>query len=172
MGCCYPVGASGLRSSPTRRKPSQHVGSELHVQTQQWEYEAGRNKDAGCVIEPRNLYHGGHEDISHDAERGKPTVSWYRKATVPDTHWRVDGTPPGSESGACIYRGNSGTWESHLSPCAISGPGDRATKGPGVIRGLRPDREPIGDTTNLQKHARYWEASDKRSDPRWAVWQS
>src|SRR5918998_1163907 len=51
-----------------------------------------------------------------DVQRGKPTASWCWKATIPDTHWRVDGTPPGSESGACIYRGNSGTWESPLPP--------------------------------------------------------
>ncbi len=49
-----PVGASCISASPTRPKPSQHVGSEFHVQTQQWEYEAGRIKDTGRVIEPRN----------------------------------------------------------------------------------------------------------------------
>ena len=27
-GCCYPLGESGYRSSPTRLKPSQQVGSE------------------------------------------------------------------------------------------------------------------------------------------------
>jgi hypothetical protein len=59
MGCCYPVGESGTRSSPTRLKPSQQVGSELHVQTQQWAYEAGRIKDTGRVMEPRNSYGGG-----------------------------------------------------------------------------------------------------------------
>jgi len=94
-------------------------------------------------------------------QRGKPTASQFRKATVPDTRWRVDGTPPGSESGACIYRGNSGTWESHLPPCYIAGLGDRVTKGPGMIGELRPDHEPAGDTTNELKQARYWEASDK-----------
>jgi len=25
-------------------------------------------------------------------------------------------TPPGSENGACTHGGNSGTWESHMSP--------------------------------------------------------
>jgi hypothetical protein len=167
------VGASGFsRSSPIRLKLSQQVGSDFHVHTQQWEYEAGRPKDTGRVIEPRNFYHCGHEDIPHDVQRGKPTALWYRKATVPEAHWRADGTPPGSESGACIYRGNSGTWESPLSPCLIPGLGDRVTKGPGVIGELRPDHEPAGDTTNELKRARYREASDKRSDPRWAVWQS
>src|SRR5262249_47840725 len=42
-------------------------------------------------------------------------------------------------SGACVERGNSGTWESHLSPCAIPGMGDRVTKSPGV-----PGSFPLG----------------------------
>src|SRR5262249_21436272 len=67
--------------------------------------------------------------------RGKPTVSTGRKAAVLGAVWRVRRTPPGSESGACVQRGNSGTWESHLSPCYIPGVGDRGTKGPGVILG-------------------------------------
>ena len=71
--------------------------------------------------------------------------------------WRVHRTPPGSESGACLHRGSSGTWENHLSPCTIPGLGDRVTKGPGVIWGLRPDHEPDGDTTNGRKQARYRE---------------
>lgn len=53
MGCCYPVGASRGDSSPTRLTPSPQVGRELHVQAQQWEYEAGGNEATGCVIEPR-----------------------------------------------------------------------------------------------------------------------
>lgn len=39
-----------------------------------------------------------------------------RKAAVPSATWRAGGTPPGSESGACAYRGSPGTWESQLSP--------------------------------------------------------
>src|SRR5215831_16941010 len=66
-------------------------------------------------------------------------------------------------SGACIQRGSSGTWESHLSPCHTPGLGDRVTKGPGVVWGFRPDHEPQRDTTNAPKQARYWGASDKRS---------
>ena len=118
------------------------------------------------------IKHGGQEDIPQDVERGKPTASQGWKATVPDTLWRVEGTPPGSVSGACISRGNSGTWESPLFPCAIAGLGDRVTKSPGMTGELRPAHEPAGDTTNEPKHARYREASDKRSDPRRAVGQS
>src|SRR3989442_15725049 len=81
-------------------------------------------------------------------QRGKPTVCKRRKAAILDALWRVSRTPPGSESGACLQRGNSGTWESHLSPCALPGVGDRVTKGPGAVWTLRPDNEPFGDTTN------------------------
>jgi hypothetical protein len=81
--------------------------------------------------------------------RGKPTVSRHRKAAVLGALGRVQRTPPGSESGACIQRGNSGTWESHLSPCSRPGSGDRATKGPGVYWGLRPGHEPTWDNTNV-----------------------
>src|SRR3989442_5635984 len=66
--------------------------------------------------------------------RGKPTVSSGRKAAVLDALWRALRTPPGSKSGACIHRGSSGTWESHVSPCHIPGMGDRVTKSPGVDR--------------------------------------
>ena len=52
------------------------------------------------------------------------------------------------------------------------GLGDRVTQGPGVVGGLLPDHEPNRDSTNAQKHARYREASDERSDPRRVGWQS
>jgi len=113
MGCCYPVGASRQDSSPTRLTPSQQVGSDLHVQPQQWAYGAGGSEAAGRVIEPRKAYYRGQQDIPREVEREKPTVWKNRKAAVPDTQWRVCGTPPGSKSGACRHRGNSGTWESH-----------------------------------------------------------
>ena len=103
IGCGYPVGASQGDSSPTRLTLSPQVGRELHVQAQQWEYEAGVNEDTGCVIEPRNAYCGGQQDIPRSVARGKPTVSKSRKATVLGTLWRVCGTPPGSKSGACCW---------------------------------------------------------------------
>ena len=52
------------------------------------------------------------------------------------------------------------------------GLGDRVTKGPGVAGGLLPGHEPNRDSTNAQKQARYREASDERSDPRWVGRQS
>jgi len=110
--------------------------------------------------------------IPSDGSRGTPTVCTHRKAAVLGALWQVRRTPPGSESGAYLHRGNSGTWESHLSPGHIPGLGHRATKGPGVAWTLPPRHEPLGDTTNGRKRARYREASDERSDPRRAWWQS
>jgi hypothetical protein len=104
--------------------------------------------------------------------RGKPTVCTHRKATVPGAFWRGCGTPPGSETGAGFQRGNSGTWESHLSPGSYSrtrGPGDHR---PWRGRGLPPDPAPVRDTTNARQQARYREARDERSDPRWVERQS
>ena len=75
-------------------------------------------------------------------------------------------------SGAWLQRGSSGTWESHLSPCPharIGGPDDQK---PWRGQGLPPDHEPVRDTTNVRKQARYREASDERSDPRWVGRQS
>jgi hypothetical protein len=60
--------------------------------------------------------------------RREPMVSSGRKAIVPGSRRQESGTPAGSKSGACRHRGNSGTWESHLSPCVYSrsgGPGDQ-----------------------------------------------
>jgi hypothetical protein len=58
-----------------------------------------------------------------------------------------------------LKRGNSGTWESYLSPGHIPGLGDRVTKGPGVAWRLPPRYESLGDTTNGRKQARYREAA-------------
>jgi|SRR5215475_2370343 len=41
-------------------------------------------------------------------------------------------------SGACISRGNSGTWESHLSPCATPGKGGPDDQKPWRARGASP----------------------------------
>src|SRR5712691_10042762 len=94
-------------------------------------------------------------------ERGKPTVCKPRKAAVLSALWRVSRTPPGSESGACIHRGNSGTWESQLSPCLIPGLGDRATKSPGVVGGFPPWPRALRGDHEPRKQARYRGTSDK-----------
>jgi len=91
-------------------------------------YEAGCREEIGRVMEPRKGERGG-----------KPTVSSGWKAAVLGALWQVPRTPPGSESGACLHRGNSGTWERQLAPCDQPGGGDRVTTGPG---GGRFDQAP------------------------------
>jgi hypothetical protein len=58
-------------ASPPGPKPSQQVWRAVHVHTQQWAYEAGRNKDAGRVIEPRKGYSRGQQDIAQRHIEGK-----------------------------------------------------------------------------------------------------
>ena len=45
-------------------------------------YEAGWSEKAGRVMEPRNVYSRGQEDIPQAGSRGKPTVCSGRKAAV------------------------------------------------------------------------------------------
>ena len=61
-----------------------------------------------------------HKDNLPNRGEGKPTHCMQRKAAVLSCDMASEeGTPPGSESGACTHRGNSGTWESLLLPCHI-----------------------------------------------------
>ena len=124
-------------------------------------YEAGCSEETGRVIEPRNGY-----------SRGKPTVSSGWKAAVLGALWRVRRTPPGSESGACLHRGNSGTWESHLSPCPIPGMGDRVTKSPGVAVGASTAPRADYGHHEPRKQARYRGGERQAKPPRWAGRQS
>ena len=97
------VRTSGLKSSLTKVSPT---GQERpRVPPRKGPYEAGSSGETGRVMEPR-----------HGESRGKPTVSSGWTAAVLGALWRVRRTPPGSESGAWLQRGNSGTWESPLSP--------------------------------------------------------
>ena len=41
------------------------------MHAQQWEYGAGGSEDAGRVMEPRNEYSCGHEDISQGRNERK-----------------------------------------------------------------------------------------------------
>ncbi|RLC08197.1 MAG: hypothetical protein DRI57_24455 [Deltaproteobacteria bacterium] len=74
------------------------------------------------------------------SRKGKPTVCNCRKAAVPDATWPASGTPPGSETGACVHRGGPGTWESRLSPCGerkVSGDPARR-RNPGITEEAPP----------------------------------
>lgn len=83
----------------------------------------------------------GRQENPQGVARAKPTVCSGRKAAVLGTPRRVSRTPPGSESGACFHRGDSGPWESPWSPWGISGVGVPTVevKTPGGAR-RRPPR--------------------------------
>lgn len=100
--------------------------------------------------------------------RGTPTVASGRKAAVPSAPRPGVGTPPGSQSGACLQRGSAGTWESHRSPGHRAGRGDRQPTSPGVARELPAGYEPATDTTHAGSRQGIGDASDKRRDLRWA----
>ena len=74
-----------LRGNPTRPKPSQQAGSEVHVQARQREYGAGWNEGAGPVLSPENCIVVVHED--------KLPGNWGRKPTALK---RVEGSKPES----------------------------------------------------------------------------
>src|SRR6266849_8795644 len=98
------VRASWFKAHLTNVEPA---GQErTRVPPRKGPYGAGCSEKVGRVMEPRNGY-----------SCGQPTVCTHWKAAVLDACWRVSRTPPGSESGACLQRGNSGTWESHLFLC-------------------------------------------------------
>ena len=94
-----------------------------------WRRGARGGEVAGRVIEPRNWYSCGPQEIP-PRWRGTPTASRRRKAAVLGARGRVPRTPPGSESGAWHQRGHSGTWESHDAPWGMAGTGSRGRKPP------------------------------------------
>ena len=106
-----------------------------------WAYEAGRNEEAGRVMEPRTRESRGPQDQPHVGARDTPTACRGRQAAVLEAPRRVSRTPPGSASGACGPRGDAGTWESPGSPGGIAGVGGPtdAVQTPGVAR-RRPPR--------------------------------
>jgi len=85
-------------------------------------YGAGRSEGAGRVIEPRNsvvvvIGITALEEPEGESRRfidSGRQQSWGR-------YGEVLGAPPGSESGACTHRGDSGTWEGLLSPSRGAG---------------------------------------------------
>jgi len=72
-----------MRENPTRPKPSQRAGSEIHVQARQRECEAGWSEGAGPVLSPENCIVVVHED--------KLPGNWGRK---PTTLTRAEGNRP------------------------------------------------------------------------------
>jgi hypothetical protein len=105
--------------------------------------------------------------------RGTPTGASGRKAAVLDATGRAPRTPPGSERGACLHRGSSGTWESHRSPgnsCRSGEPADATTLA--WARGASTAPRAGNGDHERREPARYRAARDKRRVPSGAGWQS
>ncbi len=63
------------------------------------------------------MYSCGHKDKSRERKSVlKPTYLMQGKAAVSLALWRVNATPPESETRSCIHRGNPGTRESQMFP--------------------------------------------------------
>ena len=105
-----------------------------------------------------------------DTTEEKPTVLSGWKAEIPGTLRRCRlGYHRGLTSRACIQRGNSGTWESQLSPCSGIRFKEYRRKGklPAFGKKLQlPKRAPIRDT-NKEEHCKVsGEDSEERTSPR------
>ena len=148
MGRCSPVGEPSrwCKSHRTHAEPAGPQRTRVH--RRKGMSGAGGSEEAGRVLEPRTEESRGQEESAHGRRERTPTVASGRKAAGRGASWQGPRTPPGSQDGAGIPRGHSGTWESHGSPCARPGSGDRATTGPGGSWGRRPGPEPTWANTN------------------------
>src|SRR5215831_10285770 len=115
MGCCYPVGENRTVQVP----PDESLASRSAVNST-CTPSNGRTKLEGTRMQAASLSpeicRVVVRRIASAGSRPKPTVCSDRKAAVLEAIRRVYRTPPGSESGACLHRGDSGTWESQGSP--------------------------------------------------------
>jgi hypothetical protein len=57
-------------SSPPGSKPRQQVRRDIPVHPQPWAYGAGGHEEAGRVIESRNAYRRGREDLPQGSNEG------------------------------------------------------------------------------------------------------
>lgn len=95
----------------------------------------------------------------------KPTPCSGRKAAALSASGGAEGAPPGSETGACIYRGDLGTRETQYSP-RRSRKWGTGLKNPQARQpeAIRPCRERIKGMAE-----RYRPARDDRSLPGWGA---
>jgi hypothetical protein len=106
---------------------------------------------------------------SASRSEGQPTVCSDRKAAVLDATRQVFRTPPGSESGAGLQRGDSGTWESQWCPWVKSGAGvpTIAGKTPGVERRCQPLTRAVREgTQSKRRDTRYRGRRGRTERPR------
>ena len=103
-------------SSPSRPKTSHQVGSRTEVRSPRGDVRSrGEARIQAALLCSENGYSCGQMDKSGQPDQ-KPTRCTTGKAAVLFAPRQAGGTPPGSESGACIHRGNPGTRESLPSP--------------------------------------------------------
>src|SRR5262249_35907555 len=113
MGCCYPVGAPRKGQSPPDQSPASrsvvHATCPPVMGGRSWRERGRRPRDR--APKSGEWWSTGY---ASSCSEGKPTVCSDRKAAGLDAPRRVCRTPPGSESGACFPRGDSGPGESRL----------------------------------------------------------
>ena len=147
--------------SSTRPKPNQQAGSNVRVRLSNEGCEAGNSKNVGRVMEPRNRYSRGYINRSESTGESR-RIGVRGRQQSRDRQGEVFASPPGSESGACIHRGGSGTGEARQSPCRED---DRKKRGTGRSKALGVQRSLFTVCTSRKrkheegKSARYREAS-------------
>ena len=139
-----------FKSHLTKASPAgQECTSTCHpaMGVRSWRERGGRPRD-GAPKRVESWTAGEPQGI----QRGKPTVSTHRKATVLGAIQASAQDTTGVCRAGHGFRG--GTRERGRATCLrviTPGLGDRATKGPGVIWGFLPDHEPERDTTNARE---------------------
>jgi len=111
-------------------------------------------------MEPRKAYRGGHKDSPPGSKEGKADGFYQPEGSSPEDARASVQDPIGVEERGMASQGELGNVGEPPVSLSHSRRGDRVTKGPGVVWGLRPDHEPSGDTTNARKRARDQGASD------------
>jgi hypothetical protein len=115
------------------------------------------------------MYSCGQQDNSSYRGR-KPTVWMHWKAAVLNALWQVFRSPPGSETRACIQRGDSETGEIQMFPCRIRLESPAETPGSGEKP--RSPAEFIGSNEDTKKEGQCrisWEDSEEQTTRRWTL---
>jgi hypothetical protein len=172
MGCCYPVGAHREEQIP----PDQSLASRSGVHST-CTPSHGRTTLEGTRTQAARWSPAiGRVGVRRRAavgSRPKPTVGRDGKAAVLEAIWRGCRTPPGSERGAGLHRGDAGTWESPWSPGGQSRRRSAAQRGQASRRGKDAPawHTSLGRPRDTQEAARpkgSGQEREHRTTSRWA----